>query len=737
MQENKAQQPLEEDEIDLREYWRVIMRHKSSIFGLAFLAAILSALVVFAMKPIYSSTVTLLIEPGSANVVSIEDVYGDSDTSTYYKTQHEILESRLLITKVIAKLNLQENPEFLPDESEPLISIDWRAWIKELLPDNTIPEEPGIDEYEAFNAELIKDFSARLSVAPVRKSQLVKISFEANNRKLAAQVANTLANTYIESDMEARLEMTSTASNWLTERLVTLKSNLQQSENELQAYREKEELLEAGGVSTLSTRQLQDLNEKLVLATQQRATAEISLKQIKSLAGESPDKLGAIPAVLNDDLVGSLKHSESDMQREVSALAKRYGPMHPEMIQAKANLAKATQNVNRRIRSVTNGVEKEYQIAMAAESSLKRSLQRAKGEMQNINRKGYKLGVLEREVESNRQLYKLFLNRFKETKETSGLEQVRARIVDPAEPSIKPIKPKKQLIVLIATLISGFLGILLAFLFEHLDNTIKKASDLEDRLHLPVLGLLPKLDLKKHKTASPLSYAKGNKQSFFSESIRTIRTAMLLSGLDDPYKVILVTSSVPGEGKSAVATTLAESMGELHKVLLIDADMRRPTIAKTWDFDPRSPGLSEFIAESAQLSECVYQIQDSNVHIMPSGTVPPNPLALLSSNRFTTALDHLGKNFDHIIIDSAPCLAVSDALVLSRCASGVILVVKADATPYPVAQDAIKRLHQSNARIIGGVLNNVSKSKKGGYGNYGKYSYYDGCYYGSYGYTND
>ncbi len=730
-QHELIERPLEEEEIDLREYWRVISHHKLSILGLTFLAAIVSTLVVFSMSPIYSSTATLLIEPDATNVVSIEEVYGISNDKEYYITQFEILKSRTLAEKVIAHLNLKENPEFLPDDKEPLISFDWRSWIKPWLPDQDTPGSPGMDEEEVFRERLVADFSERLDISPVQKSQLVEVSFVANDRKLAAQIANTLAQIYIESDMESRLQMTNSASSWLTERLVTLKSNLEQSEQELQAYREKEKLIEAGGVSVLTTKQLQDLNEKLVLAEQRRATAEASLKQIKKLGGKSTDKLSAIPAVLDDALVGSLKQSKAEALRKVSALAKIYGPMHPKMIQAKADLAEARRSVGRQIQSVIKGVEKEYQIAKANEQSLKRSLRRAKSEMQNINSKGYKLGVLEREVESNRQLYDLFMNRFKETKETSGLEKAHARIADPAVPSIIPIKPRKKLIILIAAALGCFIGVLLAFLLEHLDNTVKNAADLEERLHLPVLGLLPYLPLNKRE--NPLTYARENSQSFFSESIRTIRTATMLSSLDDPHKVIVVTSSVPGEGKSTIAGNLADSMGEMYKVLLIDADMRRPTVAKTWDFDQEALGLSEFVSGAAQLTECVHKIEGSNVHLMPSGSVPPNPLGLLSSKRFTDTLERLGKSFDHIIIDSAPTLAVSDALVLSRCADGVIYVVKADATPYAAAQDGIKRLRQSQAHIIGGILNAVPKSKKSGYG--GKY--YNGNYYGSYGYTAD
>jgi len=743
-QQEHVERLSDEEAIDLRQYWRVVKSHKWSILGLALLAGLLAALVAYSMKPIYSSTATLLIEPDANKVVSIQDVYDIQNKREYFQTQYELLRYRTLTEKVIARLDLKNHPEFKHNTSVESPRFDWRQWIKQFLPQK---KTVVVNAEEASHERLIADYSRRLSIAPVPGTHLVKITFESTDPKLAAQLANTLAEVYIENDMEARLEMTSKATSWLTERLEGLREKLRESERALQEYRERERLLDVGGgsadggestlrsVSTLTVKQLQNLSEKLVLAEQKRNDAEALLRQVRALKGKSIDDFDALPSVLQDTLVGSLKQAESDAKRRVSILAKRYGPKHPKMIQAKADLAEVRANVKGRIRSVIRGVEKKYQLAVSNERAIRRALEQAKGEMRSINRKSYQLSVLEREVESNRQLYNMFLDRFKETSETGGLEKVNARIADPAVPAIWPIKPKKTLIVLMATLIGGFIGILLAFLHDYLDNTVKSADDLEDRLQLPVLGLLPHLQIKKKKGETPLNYAREHRQSFFSESIRTIRTGILLSGLDDPYKVIVVTSSLPGEGKSTVSVNLAHSLGEMHKVLLIDGDLRRPTVGKAWGLEDNAKGLSDFVSGADRLSECIYQMEGGNVYVMPSGLVPPNPLELLSSKRFRDALETMGKTFDHIIIDSAPALAVSDSLVLSSYASGVVYVVKADTTPYPVSRDGIKRLRQANAHLIGGVLNDVPQSKKGGYGKYNYY--YNGSYYGSYGYTSD
>jgi succinoglycan biosynthesis transport protein ExoP len=731
-------------EIDLQHYFAVLNRRKVGIFGLGFLAAVLAALFVMSRTPIYTSTSTLLIEARDANVVSIEEVYGIKAIREYFQTQFEILKSRQLAERVITEYKLTEHPEFLPkkNRSNSPEWITWPDWIKNwrtLLPEGLFP---GLEKKENKTSQdvklvrLVKIFQSRLSVTPVRNSQLVKISFEASDPKLAALLANAIGDAYIESEMEARLQMTAKAMGWLTGRMQGLRDKLETSERELQDFREREQLVEVGGVKTLSAEQLSELNQKLVLARQKHAEAYASYKEARSIKSIDDPEVDSIPAVLRDQHVGNLKSAEADARRKVSALEKRYGAKHPKMIAARADLAEATARVKRRMREVLSGVEKEYRVVNAELSSLQSALGETKGELQNINRKSYQLGVLEREVETNRQLYELFLGRLKETSETSGMQSANARIVDPAVAAVTPSKPKKAIITLVAAFVGLFLGVVWAFLLEHLDRTLKGAGDMEDRLGLPVLGMLPRLNLKLKRGETPLQHVRENPRGLFSESLRTVRTGVLLSGLDEPHKVIMVTSSVPGEGKTTVAVTVAEALSEMHKVLLIDADMRRPTVRSLFGIDKSHPGLSDFVSGSAEISKCTVKVGEKQLYVLPAGTIPPNPLELLSSKRFRETVHKLSESFDQIVIDCAPALAVSDALVISTIVSGVIYVVRADLTPYPMAQEGLKRLRRGNAHLIGGVLNQVPIDKKSGYGKYGKYSYYGDRYYGSYGYTS-
>lgn len=721
-----------DDEISLRECWQIITRYKWSIAGLVFIFVLIATLNVFSIKPIYQSTATLLIENQQANVVSIEKVYDlDGGSKQYYETQFGILRSRELAEHVINKLNLLNHAKHPPEKVG--FSLNPKNWIPEDLLDSYFPTKvrTEAERQESLFVARLASFQANLSISPVLGSQLVNISYMASDRKLAALVANAIGDEYIARDLEVRRQMTTKATEWLTGQLVGLRQNLDVSEKALQAYRDKEQLIEISGVGTVTADHLKYLNSGLAQAKQREAVAQASYAEVKRLQGKSVEHLFSVPAVLTDSLASSLKSQVILAKRELSKHKKRYGSKHPTMIQAIADYDEAESNFRDRVQAVIASVKKDYQAAAAQTDSMQRSISSTKDEMRQINRKGYKLNVLEREVESNKQLYALFLERFKETNEASGLQSVNTYIVDPAVAATKPIKPKKLYTTVLAGVIGLLLGVILAFFREYLSNTVKTADDLEDKLHLPVLGILPQLNLKAEKLKTPLQFMQRKPHSFFSESIRTIRTSLLLSGLGDPHQIIVVASSVPGEGKSTVSMNIAYSLAEMGRVLLIDADMHRPIIAKATGLSKSHAGLSELVVDTTTLKNCVHKLKGSNVYVMPAGTIPSNPLEILSSQRFVQVLERLNKEFAQIIIDSTPVLAVSDSLVLSTHASGVIYVVKADATSHPKVQEGIKRLNRSGVHIIGAVLNNVV-APKGSKSEYGKYGYY-----GPYGYTSD
>jgi len=723
----------DEDEIDLRVFWHIFIKHKWTIFILTLLIGILTTLVVFSLQPIYRSTAVLLIEADKAKVISIEEIYGiDSFGKEYYQTQLQILKSWTLVEKVVKKLNLVSHPIYNQKKEESLL----RKW----LPSSWFSPEKPVTAEKKRDA-IIATLREQLTITPIRLSRLVTISCDSPDKQLAAQVPNTLVDLYIESDMEAKLEMTNKAASWLTERVEGLRQNLSNSETNLQEYMERKNLINVEGVKSVAKKQIEETASNLVKANQEFARANSVYRQVKALRGQGSEAYESIPAVLNNGLVQNLKQAELEAEREVSELSERYGQRHPKIIAARSDLEKAKVNTARQIQRVVEGITKEYEVALANVKALERVLDENKQKIKELNRKEYELKKLERDVAVNRQLYNMFLTRFKETdasQDVQTLQSTIGRLVDRALVSNSPYKPKNKMIVTISLLLGFLFSTMLAFSLEYLDNTVKDGEDVEQKLGLPMLGSLPKLKVGNTDEFEPLWKFLKEPKTAFSESVRTLRTGVILSCLNSEQKIFVVTSSVPGEGKTTFSTNQAFALGQMEKTLLIDADMRRPSIGKAFGFT-KEPGLAELVAgtRKLKLDECIHHLgedQKVNLDIIPSGKVPSNPLELLSSPSFKTLLlEKLSKEYTYIVIDTAPTMLVSDALILAKLATKVLYVVKADATPHQVVLENLKRLRRVDAPVDSIVLNQVQTHKPSKYYYYGKYGYYKNYYKSYYG----
>ena len=586
----------QEDAIDLRHYWHVISRFKWGIIGLAVAVTLAAVFFVSAMRPVYTASATLMIEQKQGKTLtSLDDVYGSDVTGKeYLQTQFEILKSRELASRVVRELNIAEHPDYLAkvivEEKSWWQKIDWKQYLPAGHEQNPLPTEE-----EKFT-KLVDGFMTHVAIEPVRQTQLVKIKFESYDRQLTAAVANAMAKAYINSQMEARVALTQNAADWLTNRLGTLKTNVEISEKKLQDYREAE----------------------MELSEAQRALIEA----------------------------------------------------------------------------------KEISI--------------------ELSRKEFRFKELEREVQTNRNLYDTFFTRIKQANDSLELDTANARVIDPAVVPSLPFKPRKSLLVALALVMSLVFGAVLAFFLDYLDSTFKGAEDIEDKLGLSMLGMVP-LVKKKKKDDSPIYFLDSN-QNGYAEAMRTIRTSVVLSGIDKPHKVIMLTSSVPSEGKSTSAINLAVALGQMDKVLLIDGDMRKPTIAKVLNLPPNSPGLSNVVAATSTLDDCILHMEDANIDVLTAGLVPPNPLELLSSQKFAELIRSLSEKYDRIIIDSPPTLLVSDSLIMSKVSHAVLYVIRSDITAYNTARTGVNRLLAAKAPVIGVILNKVNMKKAARY--YGTYSGY-------------
>ena len=577
-------------------------------------------------------------------------------------------------------------------------------------------------------------FMSRLSVSPVRKTKLVNISFESPDPSMAAIVANTVGEEYINSYLDAKIELTTRASLWLNERLTQLKVTLDESEDRLIGFKQDNGLVDVGGsVGRLNEQELLLVTAELAQARSDLSARENLFREVQSLQGNA-ELLGALPAFQADPLIQRVKIDQGQAQRNLDELRNRYGERHPRVVDAMSQLQTLNATLEGHVARVVGSVTNDFQLTQQRVASIQAKLNVGKSDIAVIGTKKFELDALEREVTTNRSIYDTFFSRITEAKSADGLEAANARISDYALPPTRAFKPKKQLIIALAALGSLILSMLMAFLYEQMDETIKGTNDIEGKLGLKLLGILPLIkggvfNRTQKLPLNPLDIPEKNRT--FLEAVNTARTAICLDDGETPRKVITITSSVPGEGKSTASINLAFSLAQLERVLLIDCDMRRPTIAKAAGFDRNVAGLSNLITQTASAKQCIIRgAFGGNFDILPSGPLPEQPLELLSSKRFEKILEQLGKHYDRIVIDSAPTQAVSDGLVLAKLSDAVVYIVKSHDTSMELVKRGTMRLKQVNAPIAGVLITQVDIDKITAYG--GDY-YYQG-YYDYYGY---
>ncbi len=582
---------------------------------------------------------------------------------------------------------------------------------------------------------VINAFMQKMSISPVRKTKLVNISYESEDPILAARVANTVGEQYITSYLDAKLEMTTKASQWLNIRLTDLKKTLDESEDRLLAFKQENNLVDVdGSVGRLNEQELLLATTELAAARSELASTADLNRAIESANGDQ-DVLQSIPAVQSDGLVQGVKIEQGQAQRQLDELSNRYGARHPRVVDAQSQLNTLNNTLERNVNRVVSGIQRDYQLQQQRVATIQSKLSAGKENIQSLGDKTFELKSLERELATNQEIYDTFFNRISEARSADGLETANARVSDFAVAPINPVKPKKQLIIALAALASLVLSMLMAFLYEQMDDTIKSTNDIEGKLGMKLLGILPmiKSGLFRKNTELPLNPSEiPDKKGTFTEAVNTVRTALCMNEGDRQRKVIVVTSSVPGEGKSTAAINLAYSLAQLERVLLIDCDLRRPTVAKAAGLDKSVSGLSNLITNTAPARECIRRgVFEGSVDILPSGPIPDQPLELLSSRRFEKIIEQLSQHYDRIVIDSAPTQAVSDALVLSKLCDALVYVVKSHDTSIDLVKRGIQRLEQVKAPIAGVLITQVDIDKITSYG--GDY-YYQG-YYDYYGYT--
>lgn len=708
-----------EQKLELLEHWRSVVKRKGLILGLAAVAALLAAVVALSITPVYRATATVLIEAGKGKILSIEDVSANNQQREHYQTQVEVLKSRAVALRTVQALQLWEHPLFDPRRADPSL----RARLAQLLGIG----RARIDWTDAELAEAaVAPLMEGLTVEPVRLSQLVRVSFASEDAALAARVANAVAQEYIRADRDARFRISQEVSSFLQERLTALRDNLAESEQALQSYRERKGIVNlAGSPQTVAGQQMGGAADNLLRAQARRQELEASYKQAQSVRDGN---YAQVPAVARDLTVLDALRGVNEGEKSLAEARDRLGASHPRIHQLESELAAYRENVRRQSKAAVDSLTREYEAARETEKALERSLDAARQEVQTVNREEFQLAVLEREVQTNRQLYDMFMSRAKETDLAGDVQASIARVVDAAVPPVLPFKPAKVQIVVMATMLALIIGALASMLMDRLDNTFKGAEDVETRLKQPVLTALPQVPVLERGGIARLFLQDAHSQ--YAEAIRTARTGVLLSKLDTPHKVLLITSTLPGEGKTTVAINLALAHAQTKRTLLIDCDMRRPQVARSLALAPGRKGLTNLVAGTDDLAACLTPVADSQLQVMTVGDLPPNPLELLLSQRFKDVLTELSRQFDVVILDTPPVELVSEALVLAPLSSSTVFVIKAMSTPAPLVRKSLARLQRAGASLLGVIVNQLDFERARAH--YGEYDA-SGYSYGGYG----
>lgn len=723
---------------DLLAWWKVIRKRRWTVltaFSVMFVTVLVGSI---KERPMYRAKALIEIDKENPSVANPQELFLlDEVSDAYLETQYKVLASDDLAERVIRQLGLNHRAEFL---------LSPRAWPWSASPASAIPSPPPQDSAAvpdlAIRETVLTRFQDRLDIRPIRRSRAVELRFDSEDPELAARAVNAVAENYIQKNLEARWDATQKASEWLAQQLRDLKGKLEKSEDDLQKYAADNGLLyletNKGDAESIVNQSVREVQQELTQAQAERMEKESIFRLVQS--GE----YGSLPGVLDNKLLQDLTLRLADLQREHAQLAATFTDDYPKVKEIQSQIAEIQSSLERERWRAAQKISNDYFAALRREKLVRQAFADKQGEANQIAEKSVQYGILSRDVDTNQGLYEGLLQRLKEAGVSAGLKASNIRIVDPGTVPYKPIAPNLPLNLGLAAFLGLGLGVCMAFLKEHLDQTIRYSEDVFHFLGVPVLGFIPTVGARngrKHKGIAPtdralifgsagLKTAPGgaliedhprndlgiHKGSAFSEAFRELRTSVILSASGRFANSILVTSAQPGEGKTTVAVNLAFSLAQLGKpVLLVDADMRRPSIQKY--FPQGDSQLSSYLAGQGAWQQMVYPTSISRLHVLHCGPIPENPSELLSSDRMRALIQESMATYRFVILDSPPLLSRADSRILGSMVGATILVVKGGETPRQVVQYAESQARSVGTNLIGVVLNNLDSSLN-------DYSYY-------------
>jgi succinoglycan biosynthesis transport protein ExoP len=716
----------EREGIDLRASLAVLWRRKGIIIGCAVVIMGLATTYIYQLTPLYTAQASLMLDQQKLQVLDIKSVLsGVGDTSTVVATQVEILTSPAITARAAAKLHLESYPEFNsslrpPPAFDPIGWVRERFWAlldsvsgKHAIP---IPAPPQPPRPPLTSADFAPALAGHVTATNDGTSYIMKVRATSENPELAAQIANAYVDAYLVDQLEAKFDATRRASAWLNEHLTELREKVLASERAVQLFKEQNNLSTSG--TTVTSQQLSELNSQLIISAADRAQKEAAVRELQNLV-KVAGALESARSVAGAPLIQTLRAQEAELLRRQAELSTRYKPEHPTMVNLKAQIDDIHQKILLEANNAVRAASDELTAARAKEVSLRTTLNSLTHSTTEQDKAQVQLSELVREAQANKALYEDFLNRFKQTSVQQDIQEADARSVAIATVPGGPSYPNTSLYTSVALVVSVFCGVLMAFVLELLDNGFRTSDQLEKTLGLSTLGMIPALG----RGRTPHDVIVSQPVAQYSEAIRSARTALRYSDVDDPPKIVLITSSLPSEGKTVFSTSLARSVARSGtRSLLIDCDLRRPGVSKLMGGPPEL-GLVDLLDGSASIESVIQVDKGSGMHFIPAKGGTANPQDLLGSQHMRSFLEQMRSRYDFIVLDSPPVLVVSDAIILSHAADTTMYIVRWEKTPRHVVAGAVKMLRANGGQIAGAVLSRVDTRRHAAYG-YGDSAYY-------------
>ena len=717
--------------LNLRNVLLVVRRRKALIATVTVLGLVFATFVVSNITPMFTATADVMIQTEGPSVVDFQAVAAGVGTdSVAVASQVQILMSRKLIEKLIEEAGLLEDPEFNPWRRErrpgllsQLLGMLPESWGQALGLASPVAEPRDAADQLALEMGTVADaVLARLQVLPVRSTYVIELSFTSVDPAKAARIVNQLANLYIVDQLEAKFEATEQANAWLSTRLEDLRAQVVEAEGLVSTYRINANLGSENSQSLIE-QQLTQANAQLTLAASDRAAAEARYQQVQALLQQQGSN--SVAEVLSSPLIQSLREREAEAKRTLAELSTRYGERHPDIINAKAEIADLQATISGEVEKIIQNLANEVAVARARERSIEQTVNQLNERFNTERGDTVRLRELEREADATRQLYDTMLARFKETSEQENIQQPDARLISDAVEPRSPSRPKKDVIILAAGIFSFVLGVGLAFLLEQLNRGFRSLDQARQFLGMPGLVEVPLVRGGRPKLPQDLVMAAPT--SAYAEAIRSTQTALALANVDDPPRVVAIVSSVPEEGKSALSASLARLAAQGgRRVVLVDCDLRRPQHHRMLGAR-RSPGLTEVLAGTATLDEVLIADDKSPIQVVTSGGEVPSPHDILQSQRMKALIADLRGRYDLVILDTPAILAVADGLIVANMADAALMVVRWEKTPREVAATAVRSLRSVGTKLMGLALSQVDQKVQARYG-YSSYGYYYGRY---------